>query len=853
MADQRAAAPLILVVGMHRSGSSLLGSVLAALGIGLPGPLIPGDHHNPEGYFERADITAIQEELLIDLVRWWPAPEGVLPLPRGWLTSSRGQRASRALRRLLAAEAAKARGPWAIKDPRISLLLPLWRQVAEELGIPLQLVLAVRDPAEVVVSLLGRDADKAGMTRQRAQQLWWRHQHQVLEDGAGLPLLVVPYADWFLRPEEQIAAVARFCGLGDPDPQRTAQAMACIRPEHHRSRRNQLQRRLDPSLPALYDQLRRAAHNRRRIGVPDPTRRWLLLCTRSRLALGRGLDRALNRYPFPLHHPWARAARALEADQELARQRLETWQARGLTGDDVERLAALRRNGLPGDDPAALDGCPLEGPLKVCVVGGGADDWHVHLWLERLPTGVQEPWQLSETHPAQARFVLHLQPVAVTASDPELLLSLTRYERVFDPDPERVRLLRILGVAAEPIDPAGRGAGGWLLQPGDRESISAMLGLPAAEQLQNPRGSAYLCLGSSTEPAWLQDPLPALRRIPSFPPDPAGGSEQARLLASWLESCRRSGLQLVRLNPPMRERQGLAAEALDMAVFSDPISPAELEQELAWMAAGRPAEPSVQTPSSDYRLRWSREQGTPAAAVCISLHNYGDRIEAALDSCAEQTLADLELVVVDDGSSDGGSELCERWLERRGNRFCRALLVEHAGNAGLAASRNTAFALATSPWCFVLDADNVLNPEAVERCLAIASSSNAQVAVVHPLVRRLTPDGRAAGLVGGGQAWQRDLLMAGNVVDAMALIRRTAWQQVGGYSHIPGGWEDFDFWCSLIDAGFHGVLCPEILATYQIHADSMLQATTHSRLRRISRLVQQRHPWLKLEMAELKR
>ena len=66
--------PLILVVGMHRSGTSLLGSILGALGVALPGPLIPGDQHNPAGYFERSDITALQEELLIDLQRWWPRP-----------------------------------------------------------------------------------------------------------------------------------------------------------------------------------------------------------------------------------------------------------------------------------------------------------------------------------------------------------------------------------------------------------------------------------------------------------------------------------------------------------------------------------------------------------------------------------------------------------------------------------------------------------------------------------------------------------------------------------------------------------------------------------------------------------
>ena len=51
----------------------------------------------------------------------------------------------------------------------------------------------------------------------------------------------------------------------------------------------------------------------------------------------------------------------------------------------------------------------------------------------------------------------------------------------------------------------------------------------------------------------------------------------------------------------------------------------------------------------------------------------------------------------------------------------------------------------------------------------------------------------------------------------MALVRHSAWESVGGYSHIPGGWEDFDFWCKLIDADYHGVLCPQVLATYRLH------------------------------------
>ena len=78
----------------------------------------------------------------------------------------------------------------------------------------------------------------------------------------------------------------------------------------------------------------------------------------------------------------------------------------------------------------------------------------------------------------------------------------------------------------------------------------------------------------------------------------------------------------------------------------------------------------------------------------------------------------------------------------------------------------------------------------------------------------------------------------------MALIRRSAWQEVGGYVHIPGGWEAYDFWCSLIDAGWTGVQCPQPLGRYSVHQDSMTSVTALPNVRGLEHLLQERHPWL---------
>ena len=151
----------------------------------------------------------------------------------------------------------------------------------------------------------------------------------------------------------------------------------------------------------------------------------------------------------------------------------------------------------------------------------------------------------------------------------------------------------------------------------------------------------------------------------------------------------------------------------------------------------------------------------------------------------------------------------------------------------------------------MLDADNALYPDAVRACLAMAQAGPEALAVVHPLVAVEAEPGRAderRSLVSTAP-WQRERLSTENVVDAMALVRRSAWQSVGGYTHIDGGWEDYDFWCKLVAAGFHGIQCPRVLAVYCSHAMSMSHTATNRRWRALSRTLQRRHPWLQLPLA----
>ena len=359
----------------------------------------------------------------------------------------------------------------------------------------------------------------------------------------------------------------------------------------------------------------------------------------------------------------------------------------------------------------------------------------------------------------------------------------------------------------------------------------------AAVQLSSPSAQAPI----QYQPGWPELMVTSL--------------EQAVARAGWLQSSAQSAGRLIWPEASMPEDAALLHGMTHPPVA---LEPAFLPADLRGLDRAEPAfvfveERAAQDSDVLFECSAPQQEGVlvARAAVVVSLYNNADRIEEALNSVATQTEAVLELVVEDDASVDGGAEVVRAWMQAHQIRFCHCLLLRHRRNAGLAAARNTASNAAHSAWCFVLDADNLLFPAAVATCMDLAEQADDAVDVVHPLLAVEVEAGHSderRSLVGFG-SWQKAKFRSGNYVDAMALIRRLAWRRVGGYTHIEGGWEDFDFWCKLVDARFHGVQCPQILAAYRSHASSMTAHSTSRQQRPLSRTLQSRHPWLELPWA----
>jgi SAM-dependent methyltransferase len=227
--------------------------------------------------------------------------------------------------------------------------------------------------------------------------------------------------------------------------------------------------------------------------------------------------------------------------------------------------------------------------------------------------------------------------------------------------------------------------------------------------------------------------------------------------------------------------------------------------------------------------------------VIVPLYNYEAFIREALDSVAAQTLPGLDLVVVDDRSTDGSLGVALDWANVNAGRFNRISVLQNRSNSGLGATRNVAFEIAETPFVLPLDADNRLLPDCAAACLRTLQASAA--AFAYPVIRKFGGDQGLLGAVTYNPVW----LSNGNYIDAMALIAKGAWGVVGGYDHVRTGWEDFDLWCKFAERGLWGEQVPGgPFAEYRVHENSMNQtaSTRAEEVRRMMEHLERRHSWL---------
>jgi hypothetical protein len=182
----------ILILGMHRSGTSALTRVLNLRGAALPAAVLPANDANVAGYWEPAAIVSLHDRLLADAGSAWDDPT---EFPDAWFDSARGREYVDELVRTIDAEYG-SETLLVVKDPRACRLVALWRRALDTIGVVPGAVLTVRHPLEVAASLAKRD----GVPETHALLLWLEHVLAAEAGSRSMPRVTVTYeqvlTDW---------------------------------------------------------------------------------------------------------------------------------------------------------------------------------------------------------------------------------------------------------------------------------------------------------------------------------------------------------------------------------------------------------------------------------------------------------------------------------------------------------------------------------------------------------------------------------------------------------------------------------------------------------------------------------
>lgn len=198
--------PVVILLGMHRSGTSLCSHILSTLGVNMADEIGVGVG-NDDGHWERWEIVAFHDRILALFNRDYLGPLHDLPLPAAWWADPKVAE----IRHEMAAfiKPRIAQGLFGFKDPRTLRLLPVWQQLFEELELTPRFVMSLRNPAQVARSLYARD----GLYLTAGEHRWLVYMVDFFRYAGNEDVCVLQYDDWFTDPVATAKRLLDFLGL----------------------------------------------------------------------------------------------------------------------------------------------------------------------------------------------------------------------------------------------------------------------------------------------------------------------------------------------------------------------------------------------------------------------------------------------------------------------------------------------------------------------------------------------------------------------------------------------------------------------------------------------------------------
>ncbi len=211
----------------------------------------------------------------------------------------------------------------------------------------------------------------------------------------------------------------------------------------------------------------------------------------------------------------------------------------------------------------------------------------------------------------------------------------------------------------------------------------------------------------------------------------------------------------------------------------------------------------------------------PAVSVVMPVYQGREHLATAIESVLAQTFEQFELLVVDDGSTDGSSEIAGTYIERDPRVHYR-----RQENAGQGAARNAGIGLARGEAVAFLDQDDLWLPNKLARQLPLLDE--ATVVYSDTYILRDGGAGREERFSDHLDGWPvpatLESLIVGNTIPVLtALLSRRLLLAHGALTSDPAlkGVDDYDLWLRLAAAGVAFAYVPEPLAVYRVHKAAM--------------------------------
>lgn len=226
---------------------------------------------------------------------------------------------------------------------------------------------------------------------------------------------------------------------------------------------------------------------------------------------------------------------------------------------------------------------------------------------------------------------------------------------------------------------------------------------------------------------------------------------------------------------------------------------------------GQPRAPIVNAGNSR-RATWDKLT-IPKVTVVIAAYNVARFIRQSVESALAQSLNNIEVMVIDDGSTDNTQSILQTLSDHR-------LVLLRQENSGVSAARNVGLALARSPYVFFLDGDDILTPDALACMVATLEHMPERIACFGHHIK-ISEDGAELStrsylrwkMFPAGDTLRN--LISKNFISGAICVRTEAARAIGGFNAALSLGEDWEFWCRLATLGDFVAMPDEVILFYR--------------------------------------